>query len=230
MKMPRKILLLPWVLSLGASFVVGQKVLPLFDREKASEGKTKELTLSSRSRRSSDAPGSGLSRAADELSGLSSVSILQNRNEIVRGQAWLSFLEQLDAQDFSQIADDLKSSGFAYYRQYEYWAFLVAWTRCDPNAAIAFTQGKPTSYNDDWCVLEEWAKVDPEGGIRWNDENSSGVERDSRFVAIVSGISQSDPDRATQIMLQLDNESEKARACQVIIKALAENGVEVASS
>lgn len=230
MKMHRKIVFLPWILSLWAAFVLGQKDLPFLDRDKVSEVKTRDLALSSRPRKSSDATRSGLSRTADALSGSSFTTILQNRNEITRGQAWLRFLEQLDAEDFPQIAVDLKSSGMAFYRRYEYRAFLVAWTKYDPNAAIAYAQDGPISFKYEKDILGEWARVDPEGAIRWNEENSSDAESDSRFVAIISGISENDPDRATQLMLQLDNESEQAKACEVIIRALAKDGVEPASS
>ena len=230
MKIVRKSLFLPWILSLVASFVLGQKLLPTSDREAVSEVEVKNLRFSSRPPRSSDGNGAELSRSAKESLGSSMSNILRNKNVIERGQAWLTFIKQLDTEDFPRVAADLSESGFPYYRITEYRAFLVAWTRRDPIAAMTFVQGRPTSFEDDRCVLAEWTRIDPEGAIRWNQENSSESASNSRVVSIVSGLASSDPYRATEFMLQLGDEKQQKEASEVIIRALARNGVELASS
>jgi hypothetical protein len=230
MKIVRKSLFLPWILSLVASFVLGQKLLPTSDREAVSEVEVKNLRFSSRPPRSSDGNGAELSRSAKESLGSSMSNILRNKNVIERGQAWLTFIKQLDTEDFPGVAADLSESGFPYYRITEYRAFLVAWTRRDPIAAMTFVQGRPTSFEDDRCVLAEWTRIDPEGAIRWNQENSSESASNSRVVSIVSGLASSDPYRATEFMLQLGDEKQQKEASEVIIRALAKNGVELASS
>ena len=170
----------------------------------------------------SDRPGS----TADRSSRLE--MILRGENALERNRALLAFLDQLGPGDFEDAVAHFRGLGITEARMGEYSLLLTAWAEADPVSALAYAKENTGGGFARDTVLTSWATRDPEAAVRWASANHEGDEANPYMPGIIRGIAQSDPARATELLVGMPRSGERGRGLDFMLPHLLEKGTDAA--
>lgn len=147
---------------------------------------------------------------------------------------WLSFVKQLGPDEFKETTETFRKYYTFGQRSNEYAILLSAWTKLAPRAAIAYTSEISSStYREDVfarkVVLTTWAMSDPEAAISWAEANHNGEGENELMIAVISGIAEADPARATEMLeMESSNSKDTQNALAILQSQYLKQGSEAA--
>lgn len=180
------------LLSIILGYIIGPKLI--FSEQETAD-KSTDTSSSSKSSRSLQ---SDSSEEKDPRAKLSLIT--QQDDPLKRTSNFLALIESLGPDDFEQVADDFRASGFLDQREAEYDILLRAWAKADPLAAIAYTSRLTLPSFHESAVLSSWAEDDPRAALEWAETSYQGAYGDLLLSRITSGILNTNPTLATEVM------------------------------
>jgi hypothetical protein len=105
-------------------------------------------------------------------------------------------------------------------RMYARVAAFRAWAQADPTAAVAAFESLSGAAANQRYLLREFGKslaeADPEMAMLWARSQRTAAARTSAAASVIAGIARTDPGRAVEMVLELDDERIQASALQQI--------------
>ncbi|BCX49585.1 hypothetical protein HAHE_34930 [Haloferula helveola] len=167
--------------------------------------------------------GSRMERPGEEM-----MRIIQGKDPLLKAQAWLDFINTLDADQFESVVAELRGAGLQQSNMSEYGMLLTAWAKVDPLAALDYASentGSPFARN---TILAAWAATDPEAAIMWAGANHDGDGANPWMVGVINGLAAYDPVRATELMNDLPYSRERGEALGAIMPQILAQGADAA--
>ena len=220
------LLAIGWPATLAGAFIIGKvsdnatpsDALP----EQSEEKKVRTVSRSSTSRSvTSLHTGLTAEEAKERIIQIANVSksefadnfgiqkIMQISDPIKRASLLLSVMENMSSDDFLTVIDDFRSLGITRQRMGEYRQLLHAWTKVDPLAALAYSQENQSSDTAEAIILASWVKENPAAAIEWAKANFDGNGANPYTVGLIEGLTESDPELATELLNTLPLSTER---------------------
>lgn len=157
-------------------------------------------------------------------------SIIRGENALGRNRALLAYIDLLAPGDFEGAVAHFRSLGLTEGRMGEYSLLLTAWGQADPLAALAYAKANTTNEFAAGTILTSWASTDPEAAIRWAKANHEGDKANPYMPGIIRGIAESDPARATELLVSMPLSEERGKGLDFILPHLLQQGSEATRS
>lgn len=153
-------------------------------------------------------------------------SIMRGENPLDRNRALLAFIDQLGPGDFEGAVAHFRSLGLMEGRMGEYSLLLTAWAQADPLSALAYAKENTSDGFAAGTILTSWAATDPEAAIRWAQANHEGDGANPYLPGIIRGIAESDPARASELLVGMPKSDERGKGLDFILPHLLQQGTE----
>ena len=143
-------------------------------------------------------------------------SIYFHPDPATRTRQWLDYIRSLSQSEKEQVLDEvirlgMEDSTKLHADRDMFHMLLVEVARKDPAAELARYSEKHGPNRDIWKeILTFWAATDPKAALNWAGDDPSLLP------AIIKGIAQTDPDRATELLRGIDGTRERERALNVL--------------
>lgn len=165
----------------------------------------------------------GMESAMDEM-----LRIMDGIDPIGRTQAWLDFINTLDADEFEAVVARFREEGLSQENMAEYALLLSAWAKVNPLAALDYAAANTGNTFARNTILTTWAQTDPQGAIAWAKQNHEGEGANPWMVGVIRGLVGTDPTLATQLMMEMPRSRERGEALSAIMPKILEQGDDVA--
>ncbi|MCU0795226.1 MAG: hypothetical protein MUF31_04740 [Akkermansiaceae bacterium] len=235
---PTPTLLAAALVASTAAFIAGRMTAP--DAEASASGSETSERISARGDRSgaeSAAPSRELrdngSSRGDRPPGMESATdemlrIMDGLDPLARTQAWLDFINSLDATEFEGVVARFREEGLTQENMAEYALLLTAWAKVDALAALDYAKANTGNSFARNTILTAWAQTDPQGAIAWARQNHEGEGANPWMVGVIRGLVASDPALATQLMMEMPRSRERGDALVAILPKMLEQGTDAA--
>jgi len=144
---------------------------------------------------------------------------------VERMTALMEALQRMDASNVGEVVAAFEEHTEPNRRFSELRLLLFAWAEFDPQGAIEWAD-KLNGWEERTAigaVLERWASNDLDASLTWAREKFKGDDN-PYLVGIVGGLSRSNPDRATELMLEMPYGRNRGRAASTLLDAYWKKG------
>ncbi len=216
------ILLVFWIISLSAAYIIGTKISSPTQATAQSNdllNNTRPLYRkknSPSSLNSQTKAGPRTSANKNKNSQQNVVSILLQQDPIARINNLLALIQEISPEDFEQTVADFRATGLTRSRMSEYSMLLHAWAKEDPLSALDYAVENTRTSFARQAILASWATDNPEAAIQWAKSNHTGNGANLLLVGVIKGLVDSNPQKATEIMNSLDSRAAQSAALQSI--------------
>ncbi|MBB08057.1 MAG: hypothetical protein CMN03_07310 [Roseibacillus sp.] len=171
------------------------------------------VTRASKGSQAGKRPGLSLSGARGTQSRVTISQFLNERDPLVANQLFAELILSMDASNAQSIFEDLrKRRGDGSEAQMT--LFLRAWGQLDGASAMKAIEGMSRDPRRQAqagiAAITGWASADPEGAKAHLEGIENGMVKGVLAQGIVNGLASSDPDAATDFVLELDQAQRSA--------------------
>ena len=167
----------------------------------------------------------GMEGATEEM-----LRIMDGSDPLARTQAWLDFINSLDADEFESVVARFREEGLTQENMAEYALLLTAWAKMNPLAALDYAKANTGNSFARNTILTAWAQTDPQEAIAWARQNHEGDDANPWMVGVIRGLVPSDPALATQLMLEMPRSRERGDALAAVLPKIIAQGSDVAKN
>ncbi len=134
-------------------------------------------------------------------------------------------LQRMDASNVEEVVAAFEAHTEPNRRYSELRLLLFAWAEFDPQSAVEWAD-KLNGWEERTAVgavLERWATNDLDASLTWAREKFKGDDN-PYLVGIIGGLSRSDPDRASELMLEMPYGRNRGRAASTLLDVYWKRG------
>lgn len=151
-------------------------------------------------------------------------SIVRGENPLERNRALLAFLDKLGPGEFEEAVAHFRSLGITVSRTGEYGLLLTAWAQQDPLAALDYAKANTRGGFAQETILTSWATTDPDAALRWAQSNHEGDGANPHLPAVIRGLVEADPARATDLLTGMPRSEERGEGLDFMLPHLLQQG------